>query len=319
MAEQQRLKRRAGALAVHSLDHFAIEVPDLEEARHFYTLFGLDVRDEGDNLALYTVGHPHRWGVISQGKAKRLLYLSFGVFEDEIDAFGRHFDAIGAKRIEAPSGIDSNGIWIEGYDGLPLNIRVAEKSSPDEKSAFEVTSVGPGLPGTVANSKAPKIHPRRLSHFAIFTTDVGGAIDFYERTLGLRLSDRSGPAVAFLHGAHGSDHHLLALITSDHRGMHHASWDVGSVQEVGLGWGQMARAGFTRGWGLGRHVLGANYFHYVRDPWGGYSEYSADIDYIPADCDWPASDHAPEDSLFLWGPMPPEDFITNFEPAKAAA
>src|SRR3546814_9279802 len=71
------------------------------------------------------------------------------------------------------------------------------------------------------------------------STDVSGAIDYYEKTLGFRLSDRSGPAVAFLHGPHGSDHHLLALVMSDHVGMHHQSWDVGSIQEVGLGSGQM--------------------------------------------------------------------------------
>jgi catechol 2,3-dioxygenase-like lactoylglutathione lyase family enzyme len=260
MTDQKARTRRHGTLGVHSLDHFAIEVPDLDKARRFYTQFGLDVRDEGSGLGLYTFGHPHCWGRIVKGDAKRLAHVSFGVFEDEIDAFGRHLDAVGAKRIEAPKA-DTNGIWIEGFDGLPVNIRVSEKSSPDEKSRFEAPSIGPGLPGTVPNSKAPFVHPRRLSHFALYTSDVGGAIAFYERVLGLRLSDRSGPAVAFLHGVHGSDHHLLALVMSDHRGMHHASWDVGSVQEVGLGWGQMARAGFTQGWGLGRHVLGANYFY----------------------------------------------------------
>src|SRR3546814_1019528 len=81
--------------------------------------------------------------------------------------------------------------------------------------------------------------------------------------------------------------------------MHHQSWDVGSIQEVGLGSGQMARAGFTRGWGLGRHVLGANYFYYVRAPRGSYSEYSADIDFIPADCEWTAGDHADRKSTRL--------------------
>ena len=141
------------------------------------------------------------------------------------------------------------------------------------------------------------------------------AIAYYEKTLGLRLSDKSGPAVAFLHGAHGSDHHMLALVMSARRGMHHNSWDVGSVQEVGLGGTTMARAGYDKGWGLGQHVLGANYFYYVRDPWGSYSEYSADIDYIPHDVDWPAGDHAPEDSMFLWGPDPSPEFIENCEPA----
>ena len=64
---------------------------------------------------------------------------------------------------------------------------------------------------------------------------------------------------------------------------------------------------------MGRHVLGSNYFHYVRDPWGSYSEYSADIDYIPPTCDWDAGDYALEDSIYLWGPELPKDFITNHE------
>jgi hypothetical protein len=69
---------------------------------------------------------------------------------------------------------------------------------------------------------------------------------------------------------------------------------------------------------VGQHVLGANYFFYVRDPWGSFSEYSADIDFIPHDVDWPAANHAPEDSMFLWGPDPFPEFIQNTEqPAEA--
>ena len=76
---------------------------------------------------------------------------------------------------------------------------------------------------------------------------------------------------------------------------------------------QMAEAGFRRGWGLGRHVLGSNYFHYVRDPWGSFAEYSADIDYVPARQVWDAKDHPPENSFYLWGPTPPDDFVANTE------
>jgi catechol 2,3-dioxygenase-like lactoylglutathione lyase family enzyme len=310
--------RRPGVLGAHSIDHFALEVPDLAEAKSFYTLFGLDVRDEHDALGLYAHGNPHRWATITQGEAKRLRYLCFGIFEDDVDQMNRRLDAQGAKRIAAPRGAESNGIWIEGFDGLPINLRVAEKCSPDAKSEVVFHSVGPGRPGTVKNSEAPKTHPRRLSHFALYTSDVRAATDYYEKTIGLRLSDSSGPLVAFMHGVHGSDHHLLALVSSDHRGMHHISWDVGSVQEVGLGSAQMMRAGFKQGWGVGRHVLGANYFYYVRDPWGSYSEYSADIDFIPHDHDWPSADHPPEDSFYLWGPPPPADFIENFEPLSDA-
>lgn len=307
--------KRRYTLGVHSVDHFAITVPDIEEARNFYEKFGLDVRDEGDGLALHTKGHDHRWGrVLSGERAKRLVYLSFGIFEEDEAAFRDHLESQSVTVIDAPEDADTEGLWFEGFDGLPVNVRVAKKSSPDEKSVFEAPSSEPGKSGAVFNSKAPSVHPRRLSHFALFTTNVGAAIDYYEQTLGLRLSDRSGPAVAFLHGPHGSDHHMLALVGSDHRGMHHISWDVGSVQEVGLGASHMARAGFDKGWGLGRHVLGANYFFYVRDPWGSYCEYSADIDYIPADTEWEAGDHPPQDSMFLWGPNPPEEFIQNCEP-----
>jgi hypothetical protein len=65
-------------------------------------------------------------------------------------------------------------------------------------------------------------------------------------------------------------------------------------------------------------VLGGNYFYYARDPWGSYSEFSADIDYIPADCEWPSAQHAPEDSFYLWGPDVPPELVSNLEPGAPA-
>ena len=104
-----------------------------------------------------------------------------------------------------------------------------------------------------------------------------------------------------MHGIHGSDHHLLALVKSSAPGFHHCSWDVASVNDIGLGAMRMHDKGWTKGWGLGRHVLGSNYFHYVRDPWGSFSEYSCDIDYIPKEERWPAADHKPEGLVLSLG------------------
>jgi catechol 2,3-dioxygenase len=156
------------------------------------------------------------------------------------------------------------------------------------------------------------VRPRRLSHVLVFTTDIDEAIDFYTGNLGLRLSDRSD-LVAFLHGIHGSDHHILAFAQSTAPGMHHCSWDMSSIDDIGLGAMSMAGKGHVKGWGLGRHVLGSNYFHYVQDPWGSFAEYSCDIDYIPATRPWDAKYHQPEDSFYLWGPEPPADFAINRE------
>ena len=71
--------------------------------------------------------------------------------------------------------------------------------------------------------------------------------------------------------------------------------------------------GYSLGWGLGRHVLGSHFFHYVRNPWGSYAEYSCDIDFIPADVDWQSGDHDGEDAFYVWGPNPPDDFAVNFD------
>ena len=161
-------------------------------------------------------------------------------------------------------------------------------------------------------AKAPRVRPRRLSHVLVFTSDIDRAIDFYSTIVGLRLSDRSD-RVAFMHAIHGSDHHILAFAQSDGPGLHHCSWDMRGIDDIGLGAMQMAGKGYTRGWGLGRHVLGSNYFHYVQDPWGSYAEYSCDIDFVPAAQRWQAGHHAPEDSFYLWGPEPPADFAVNRE------
>jgi len=91
------------------------------------------------------------------------------------------------------------------------------------------------------------------------------------------------------------------------------SWDVDNVNAVGEGAAQMAAAGFSKGWGTGRHVLGSNYFHYVQDPWGSFCEYSADVDFVSAGKNWPVGDFAPEDSLYLWGPDVPANFVRNTE------
>jgi catechol 2,3-dioxygenase len=309
----QPVRRRPGELGVHSLDRFNFSVPEVEAARKFYSHFGLDVREAAGALHIHTHGHPHRWGTVTEGPKKKLQFISFGAFEDDLPRFRQRIEALRLPRIDAPPGAESNGLWFRDPDGTPIEIRVAEKCSPDEKSSHESIVVPGGVAGAPSCSTKPVVRPRRLAHMLVFTRDVSQAIRFYSEVLGLRLSDRSGDMIAFMHAIHGSDHHVIAFVRSEGPGLHHLSWDVKSINEIGLGAMQMADKGFAAGWGLGRHVLGSNYFHYVRDPWGSYAEYSSDVDYIPADHDWSAGDHPPEDSFYVWGPVPPADFAFNYE------
>jgi catechol 2,3-dioxygenase-like lactoylglutathione lyase family enzyme len=310
--------RRAGVTAVHSVNRVVFSVPDIEVAEKFYTAFGMNVKRAGQQVDIYTHGHPHCWmSVIANGKPKALQYLSFGIYADDEAAFAK---TIAAKGIAcephplAPQG----GLWLRGPDGTSMQLLVAPKVSPNSKTpASPPTPPARGTAAAPMRTKMSTVHPRWLSHVLLYTADVSRMIDFCHDVLGLRLSDRSVDIVAFMHTPHGSDHHLLAFVGSAGPGLHHTSWDVGRLDDVGEGSEQLRAAGYTDGWGVGRHVLGSNYFYYARDPWGSFAEYSFDIDYIPSTTDWQSGNYPPEDSFYLWGPAVPEWFTANTEVSNA--
>ncbi|MBR0755323.1 VOC family protein [Bradyrhizobium jicamae] len=308
---------RAGDLGVHSLHEFVLGVPDVAEAATFYHAFGLEVSNESNALALRTFGHEHRWGAVVESARKQLHHLSFGCFPEDVQRLRARIEGNGVRLVDPPPGFENEGFWFRGHDNVLIEVRSAPKSSPDTKSVATWPDALPSVGRAPTRQNARQGRPRRLSHILIFTSDIDEALGFYSRNLGLRLSDRSADIVAFMHGIHGSDHHLLAFVKSDSPGLHHCSWDVGSIDDIGLGAMNMAGKGYAKGWGLGRHVLGSNFFHYVRDPWGSYSEYSCDIDYISANAEWSAGDYPPDDSFYLWGPEVPADFAFNYESPNA--
>ncbi|WP_011300792.1 VOC family protein [Cupriavidus necator] len=298
--------------AVHSIDHYALEVPDLAVAERFLDAFGLTVARTPECLEVYAADQ-RCWARFYEGERKRLAYLSFSCFEGDFAGIRQQLAASGATLVEDPRYGDESGVWFFDPDGNLVQVKIGPKTSPSSKSPARLEGAPGGQRGAVVRSQVQRVLPRRLSHVLLFTPSVQRALDFYRDALGLRLSDRSDDVIAFTHAPYGSDHHLLALVKSSARGWHHAAWDVADVNEVGQGASQMAKAGYTQGWGTGRHVLGSNYFFYVLDPWGSFCEYSADIDYIPAGQAWPAGDFAAEDSLYQWGPDVPEYFVRNTE------
>ncbi len=304
-------------LAVHSVDEFVFDVPDLAQARHFYESFGLDVREVPGGLALHTFGHPHRWARVLQGGAKRLRWVTFGIRAQDLFRFDQHLTDRGVERIAAPAGAEPVGLWLRGPDGVAVQLRVADKCSPCAPGPREFAPECRNAGRVAGRSTIAPVHPLYLSHILLFSADVDAAVAFCVDLLGLRVSDRSADIIAFLHTPHGSDHHLVAFAKSGGAGLHHSSWCVPSIDAVGLGTQQMQDAGYADGWGIGRHVLGSNYFRYVRDPWGSWAEYSYDIDFVPARAEWPAADHPPEDSLYVCGPAVPAEFIVNHELAGA--
>src|SRR5665213_4624951 len=200
--------KESGALGVHSLDQFVLSVPDVNAADDFYTNFGLDMVRNGNTLAIKTFGHEHSWGSVIEGKTKALHHLSFGCYAEDIARLKARIEGAGVKLVDPPPGFESNGFWFRNHEGVLMEIKVAPKVSPDHKADSQWPTVGPGVAAATTREKTPAVLPRRLSHVLIFTSDVLASIKFYERTLGLRLSDKASDLVAFMHGIHGSDHHM---------------------------------------------------------------------------------------------------------------
>ncbi len=302
-------------MSVQSLLSYALTVPDLKAGQQFYSTFGLNAAERDGVLAFRCDGRDQDQVLLVEGRKKRLNHLRFGSDDAGIAAIRGRMRQRGIAEIDAPHNAFGGGLWVRDPDGNAVNVR-AESAKPWRSApAFLINS-----PGHYARKGrgAPKRHdarPHRLGHVLLHTPNLEHMVGFYTDVLGMRLSDRVPGIIAFMHLPTGGDHHVVALLADARPGFHHGSFEVASPDEIGLGAQRVLGAGYRNGWGFGRHVLGSNFFHYLRDPWNSLAEYFCDIDQIPSDGSWRAEDHGPEDSLYLWGPAVPEDFAANFEEA----
>jgi len=298
-------------MTVTHLSHYALEVPTPEAGVQFYRDFGLEGGENGNKAVMRCAGRDQDQVILVEGPRRRLHHICFGTTEEGLATIKANVEASNAASlIDPPAEIESDGLWIRDFEDMTYNVRLSEPApslgGPQGHVDKEWKINQPGHYDRLGDRGAPDrdqvIKPRRLGHVLHFTTDLTRRFDFYSNVLGMRLSDRSADIIAFMHCAGGSDHHVIGLIQHEHTGFHHASFEVANVDEVGLGGSNMLAKGYKDGWGFGRHVIGSNFFHYIRDPWNSLAEYFSDIDYIPEDYPWQAKDWDPEDSLYLWGP-----------------
>jgi len=302
-------------MAVKGLIHYALEVPDPAVGQAFYRDFGLRAAESRDRALRLEAGHGTGGLLLFEGPRKRLHHVAFAAPGDHFEAVRAALTQAGVPEIDPPQEAPQAGIWLRDPDGNLLNIRREEQPavSPETLPAYN----GPGKATRVAARGLPAFEqatPRRLGHVLFFTPDPAAAERFYTGVLGFKVSDRVPGLLSFLRCA--TDHHTIAFAKSSHRGFHHASYEVGSVDEVGMGGMWMRAKGWEQGWGLGRHAIGSNVFYYVRDPWGSYAEYFHDMDYIPEDAAWEPRAWDVRHAVYCWGPDMPPDFIENKEAAS---
>lgn len=301
-------------MPVKSLLHYALEVPDQTIGEKFYRNFGLtqaSARDGAVHLRPQLLGNDSV--ILYAGAKKRLHHLAFGAPGDNFDRLKESLRRAGVGEVNPPADAPEGGIWIQDPDGNRINVRNEDAERPAADPPLSLNSPGHAL--RVAARGCPdgdlKSQPRRLGHVLLFSPDIGKQLDFYIRVLGFRLSDRSQNIIVFLRC--GTDHHNIAFLASTAPGFHHGSFEVGSIDELAMGAVGMKESGWQPAWGPGRHVIGSNFFYYIRDPWGSFAEYFHDIDFISEHCAWEPRDFPEQDALYRWGPTPPPDFTVNKE------
>jgi catechol 2,3-dioxygenase-like lactoylglutathione lyase family enzyme len=298
---------------IAALHHYALEVPDLAVAEGFLQDFGLETGDKDGSLVAQCPGRAQEQVRMVEAEAKRLHHVSFTLRPGTLDATREALERAGTAVIEPPPGAAESGLWIRDPDGTAVQLLDEEpapaRSVPEVLSNVGATRHRIGIAGW--QQAAEDVLPRRLGHTLLFTAQPQRMTEFYTSVLGLRLSDQIHGLVTFLNAGPG-DHHIFGFISSSHSGFHHASFEVPSIDAIAVGADRMRAKGREAGWGLGRHTIGSNFFHYNPDPWGSWIEWFSDIDQV--DDSWVA--HEWDVPPHLWGAPPPETFLANAEPAS---
>ena len=291
-------------MSLHGLLSVTIGVPNVDETAAYYTDFGL-TRGEGGWFSTADAGRQLR---LLAAPVRRLLELRVGA--DDPDDLARA--AAGLAALGVPSQRRGTSLAAtEPVTGVRVGLDVAPRTRQETIPATPYN--GPGRldrPDTRAPgfTRPDRVRPRKLGHAVLGSTDYAASTAFFTEGLGFKISDRIKGVGAFMRCS--TDHHNVLVLAAPVSFLHHTSWQVDDVDDVGRGAQAMLEGRPERHvWGLGRHYAGSNFFWYLKDPAGNFSEYYSDMDCIIDDQLWTPQDLEGARGLFAWGPPPPPSFL----------
>ena len=250
MNERARPATDAG---VHSLDHFALAIPDLNDARAFYGAFGLDVKDEGDALGVVRTRQSASLGCGPQ----RLTQAAVLAFVRRLRARPRALRRAPESARDQHDRPARRRAWRRPL--VPRHGRVAcsYRRRCEELARREIGACPSelrrsrcawrwqakrGAAGSSAPPGArPAVHARRPAHGRRSTKTCSACGCPIDPATSSRSCMRCTAAITM----------CVAFAKSNAPGYHHSSWDVGRSTKwarVGM---QMAAPATAKGWGVG--------------------------------------------------------------------
>lgn len=291
-------------MSLHRLARVVIGVPNVDDTVRYYQDFGL--RHEGGGM--FSTVEGGRQLAIVESPRRRLLGMVLGCDDhDDIARITQNLTAAGYLTTSTHGGISS----VEPVTDIRVTIEVMPHlrqtpvPAPRYNGPGRVERVGARSPGILRDGP---VRPKKLGHVVVGSVDLPTTRKFFTAGLGFKVSDVAGEHGVFLRCS--TDHHNVMLLQMPVNFLHHTSWQVDDVDEIGRGASAMLAGNPERHvWGLGRHHAGSNFFWYLKDPAGNFSEYYSDMDCIPDDELWTPEVLEGAKGLFNWGPPPPPSFL----------
>jgi catechol 2,3-dioxygenase-like lactoylglutathione lyase family enzyme len=243
------------------LAHATFEVADLEaEISYYEEVIGLTLvsREAGRAFLATEVGQVAI--VLHQGPAAQCTTLAFEI-------------AAEAGLAEAAHRLSHQGIACETVSDPVPGIRDALTFTDAKGTAIELFSAW----DFVEPTGTPRgVNPVKLGHLAFMVPDPKATADYYERTLGFRVSDWIEDWFVFLRS--GVEHHTVNFIRGSAARMHHIAFELRDASHMHRACDLLGRHKIPILWGPVRHGPGHNVAVYHRNAGGHLVEFFIDLD-----------------------------------------
>jgi len=296
------------------LSHVEYHVTNLARARAFWVdTLGLQVsHKDGEVLMLRAMEERNHHSIILREAPKpQVARLGFKLFDDpDLDSAAAWFKGQGLTIEWAETEHMGRVLRTRDPWGTPLEFYVSMTR----------------LPSIMQDYKLYKgVKPLRIDHFNLFSPDVDGAVDFYNR-MGFRVTEYTEDAetekvwAAWMHRKGGV--HDIAFTNGVGPRLHHTAFWVPTPLNII----DLLDLMSTTGWrenierGPGRHGISNAFFLYIRDPDGHRIEiYCSDYQTVDPDHEPIHWDLKDPQRQTLWGAPAPRSWFeegTTFEGAE---
>jgi len=314
-------RARNPIIKIQDLAWLEFEKPDLTRAEAFARAFGFQT-------ALRTPTELHLRGtdagapcvLLRHGSRTRFVGLALQAV-DEVDVL-RVADKTGTVARPLPEAIGGLAVDLADPSGTP--VRVVAGMHPLPESPVQqplVHNTGRSTVRTNATQRPPRVPARiqRLGHVVLQSTTYLQTLNWYLDTFGMIVSDflyfpgqrDRGPTMSFIRCDRGStpaDHHTVALALGPANRYVHSAFQVSDLDALAAGGEYLSERGYSRSWGIGRHIQGSQIFDYWRDPDGFLVEHFADGDMFDNTLE-PGWAEFTATGLSQWGPPVTRDFL----------